>query len=55
METTYAVAVIPIFPLIVSLPGDTILFTNISYSVTSPFLFMNKIEFCFYIYGIYTS
>jgi hypothetical protein len=27
--------------ILVSLPGDTILFTNTSYSVTGPFMFMN--------------
>jgi hypothetical protein len=41
METIYAVVVIPILPLIVRLPGDTILFTNTNYSVTSPLMFMN--------------
>lgn len=55
METIYAVAVIPILPLIVSLPEDTMLFTNTSYSVTSPFMFMNQVEFSFYFYRIYTS
>ena len=41
IESIYAVAVISILPLIVSLPGDTILFTNTSYSATSPFMRMN--------------
>ena len=55
IETIYAVVVIPILPLIVRLPVDTVLFTNTSYSVTSPFMFMNQVEFSFYFYRIYTS
>ena len=39
METIYAFVVISILPLIVSLPGDAILFTNTSYSATSPFMY----------------
>jgi hypothetical protein len=41
METIYAVAVISILPLVVSLPGYAILFTNIGYGFTSPFMLMN--------------
>ena len=47
-ETIYTVVEIPILPLIVSLPGYTILFTNISYSAAGPFMFMNQVEFSFY-------
>jgi hypothetical protein len=55
MESIFAVVVISILPLRVSLPGDTILFTSTSYRVTSPFMFMNYVEFSFYFCRIYTS
>jgi hypothetical protein len=38
MEAIYTVVVIPILPVAVSFPGDTILFANTSYSVTGPFM-----------------
>jgi hypothetical protein len=41
METIYAVVVISNLPLVVSLPGYAILFKDISYGFTCPFMLMN--------------
>ena len=45
---------VPISPLVICLPGYLIFLTNITNAVTSPFMFMNEIEFCsnFYRYPL---
>src|SRR2546422_11692125 len=53
-ETFYSLYFISILPLVVRLSGYTIFPTNTIYGVTSPFMFMNEIEFCsnFYRYPL---